>query len=1264
MSVFHLKLTKAQTSIALVFGVFALTACGGGSNVNLDTPGQPTSWPGRNSEQQVKSGAFSVVAVDDLGQEIEAATNHLTLRVEPRGQGQTVWVSNTGDYAARSLYLHLKYDETESHPIGFTVAQSVADTALVVGITEVPGVIYVGIALVGEANSLSSPDSLLQVRFGNGPMALAKRPATVAETAVVDLRFGFTNHEMLTWSYTSTGDYDQNSEVNVADITPIALFYHATQGDPDWVAARVVDGDGNREINTSDITPIVLNFRKTINAYRIKSGPSSLGPFGAITDGDVPRTEATLPAQGGFLRFEETLANTVEGAYYIVVALDEVEEAGTISNVAQYTGVAAEANPPQNLVVTVPADTFHLEWDPPLGSIPEGYNVYVAESESLLSLSPPIGNGVFGTSFNMPSYISTASELYFGVKADYGGTLSDFSNVVHYTPGGGGDGPIWELAGQGIKDVFPGNGQVAMEWYNATDDNNPPVEYLIFYAPSSTGIDWDTHQETQASGLSRVIDGLSNGTSYDFGVRAMNNLGISTTNTNFMDTTPTDTGGVPFDTGVWQPSELVDDGGDPVQHDIGWFSDIEVADDGSIGIVHYNFSTLDLMYTHGTPGNWTTETVTNEGDVGLFPDLEYNPVDGRPCIAYHNGGEKTLEYAQFNGTTWDIETVDSGGDRGAYCSLTFDPADDNPAISYWDLVGQDCRYAKWTGTDWDTEIVYNGVPGGFELTGKYTSLAFNPVTGNPGVSFMRTWNPGGLPMEALWYAEYSGSSWSAEEADLGAVGDLDIGTAGFNSSICFSPTGVPHILHGDITGEVRLTHKSGGFWQTATVGSTDFEQDSEYFDTDIEWYGDSSYWVHYDTMGRSVYFGTGLSFGTVVESGNIGGTPALDVDADGTIHLSYTDISNRQLRYTVGDGSNWTSEVAHGGSSGAPYVGERASLGFEPTSGYPMVSYYDVSGRALKYADKQGGSWRNEIVSSGNFDGAYNAMGVDDTGETYIAYFTVNTSTGISGLHVAKGFYGSWDMTTIQEGDGDTGGDVVGQYLALNMNFSPDNFPGISYYNKSSERLEYALGSSGDSYEQTTVDNFGNAGRWSSTAFNPANGNPGIAYYRSSSGDLFFSERAGGGTWTPEPVDTVQDSGNRCAMTYVTDYIATVEPWISYYDATNKKLKVAYNDGSGWQFVTVPAPGASADYGSYSSIANHPVHARAAVVFYDKYNGKLWYMFIGDPDNPQAAVEIAGAEIVEGTFPSLVFNPLDNQPGVAYQDGTNGDLRYVWREGI
>ena len=59
----------------------------------------------------------------------------------------------------------------------------------------------------------------------------------------------------LKWGYYSNGDYDQNSEVNVADLTPLAIHFMESalpfKFQPNTIQA-VIDGDDNGEINLAD----------------------------------------------------------------------------------------------------------------------------------------------------------------------------------------------------------------------------------------------------------------------------------------------------------------------------------------------------------------------------------------------------------------------------------------------------------------------------------------------------------------------------------------------------------------------------------------------------------------------------------------------------------------------------------------------------------------------------------------------------------------------------------------------------------------------------------------------------------------------------------------------------------------------------------------------------------------------------------------------------------------------------------------------------
>ncbi|MCH7471594.1 hypothetical protein IIA79_01385 [bacterium] len=129
----------------------------------------------------------------------------------------------------------------------------------------------------------------------------------------------------LHWFYDNYADYDQNSTVNLADLTPLGAHFGDIGAFPYDSIGNVIDGDHNGEINISDLTPIRLFAHSSVNSYNIYM---SLDP----ADYPVHNTEAPKIApiaQVGFadalgqpnierLWFEYTVENSEPGALYWV----------------------------------------------------------------------------------------------------------------------------------------------------------------------------------------------------------------------------------------------------------------------------------------------------------------------------------------------------------------------------------------------------------------------------------------------------------------------------------------------------------------------------------------------------------------------------------------------------------------------------------------------------------------------------------------------------------------------------------------------------------------------------------------------------------------------------------------------------------------------------------------------------------------------------------------------------------------------------------
>jgi hypothetical protein len=98
----------------------------------------------------------------------------------------------------------------------------------------------------------------------------AVRAAPVSDGSRSMLTYDPVDHEMI-WDYACQGDYDQNSEVNISDLTPLAV--HLGEGDGTPFARTsllsVIDGDGNGQITIADITPLGVNLGRRVAAYEL-----------------------------------------------------------------------------------------------------------------------------------------------------------------------------------------------------------------------------------------------------------------------------------------------------------------------------------------------------------------------------------------------------------------------------------------------------------------------------------------------------------------------------------------------------------------------------------------------------------------------------------------------------------------------------------------------------------------------------------------------------------------------------------------------------------------------------------------------------------------------------------------------------------------------------------------------------------------------------------------------------------------------------------
>ena len=132
----------------------------------------------------------------------------------------------------------------------------------------------------------------------------------------------------LKWYYRNVGDYNQDGNVGIADITPLAVHFgksYDAEAEPQCLLAAV-DGDGNGVIGIADVTPIAVNFGVACSGYRVEGSPSALAGYSYV--GFVEMGTATGE---GLLEMQLALGNPTR-VFYHVIPIDENNQPGIASD--------------------------------------------------------------------------------------------------------------------------------------------------------------------------------------------------------------------------------------------------------------------------------------------------------------------------------------------------------------------------------------------------------------------------------------------------------------------------------------------------------------------------------------------------------------------------------------------------------------------------------------------------------------------------------------------------------------------------------------------------------------------------------------------------------------------------------------------------------------------------------------------------------------------------------------------------------------------
>jgi hypothetical protein len=250
-------MTKCWLTYMALVVVLCISACSTANVGTVDVPDGSARNASFTAQVEEGIGSFSPV-----------------LEVEQAGALTAVKIYAERAVALEAAYLNLGYDSAVFSPdrVEFGDFLGEPGSVLTLALTNVSDVVPVGAVQIAGSGTPASGDGLLATVYFRRAVCYARTPGSVpnnAQNAVDDLKIidQAAGSVTLAWTERNIGDYDNNGEVSISDLTPIAILYGqvvATAADPIW--ADLVDGDGNGEINSADITPIGLNFGNVLAA--------------------------------------------------------------------------------------------------------------------------------------------------------------------------------------------------------------------------------------------------------------------------------------------------------------------------------------------------------------------------------------------------------------------------------------------------------------------------------------------------------------------------------------------------------------------------------------------------------------------------------------------------------------------------------------------------------------------------------------------------------------------------------------------------------------------------------------------------------------------------------------------------------------------------------------------------------------------------------------------------------------------------------------
>lgn len=231
-----------------------------------------TSNVGELSGLQRDTSGFSLNVLNDSYIDGSSAKN-FDLTVDEYDQHVVVNVNVTGATNLKALYFEMAYDAQSFRPMVVEPAKTMGTKSdlLKLQMFKDPGKLTYGQVLTNwqYRKGFSGDGLVASVMFRREAAVVTRRvsipPNTTGSRTIAEWN-GLTN--TLSWYYFNVGDYNQNSVVNIGDLTPLGANFGASAGAPPakfpvGTQLSVIDANNDGVINIQDLAPIGINWLKT-----------------------------------------------------------------------------------------------------------------------------------------------------------------------------------------------------------------------------------------------------------------------------------------------------------------------------------------------------------------------------------------------------------------------------------------------------------------------------------------------------------------------------------------------------------------------------------------------------------------------------------------------------------------------------------------------------------------------------------------------------------------------------------------------------------------------------------------------------------------------------------------------------------------------------------------------------------------------------------------------------------------------------------------